>query len=227
MVSFSVAPEVKQRFPAAHVAFIQGMCHSNALVDEAAFQAALSEAVAKTKTIPVLAEHPPLAAWRKMYRAFGEDPTKRKPSAEALVKRMRNGESFPRVNAIVDCYNLVSLKHLVPIGGQDAERVSGAVLLRFAKEGEPFVPLGAQETQTTNAGEVVYADAEKILCRKWNYRDCEQAKIAEHTRQFVLFVDGAEGIAKEDVEATAKDLCETLSRFLDDGQASYRMVPFT
>lgn len=161
-----------------------------------------------------------------MYRAFGEDPTKRKPSAEALAKRIRTGEPLPRLNAVVDCYNAVSLKHTLPVGGQDADCLAGEIVLRFAREGEPFIALGG-EAQETNEGEVVYADSEKILCRKWNYRDCESAKISERTRNFILVVDGAEGISIHEVEAAAKELCETLKRFVRDCTAAYSLLPFS
>jgi len=61
---------------------------------------------------------------------------------------------------------------------------------------------------------VVYADAEKILCRKWNYRDCEEAKIAETTTKFVLVVDGAAGIPAEKVEGAANELKAALEKFI-------------
>ena len=226
MTSFSVSPGVKMRFPTARVGFIQGECAANAFSDEERLAEYADNAIAQTRLISSLPEHPNIAAWRKMYRAFGEDPTKRKPSAEALAKRIQKGEPLPRLNAIVDCYNAVSLMHLLPVGGQDADKISGGVVLRFAQEGEPFVALGG-ELQATNAGEVIYADAKNVLCRKWNYRDCEPAKISEETRRFVLVVDGAEGIPRDAVDAAARDLCMLLEKCVSGCAAAHSVYPFS
>ncbi|MFH1056293.1 MAG: phenylalanine--tRNA ligase beta subunit-related protein, partial [Candidatus Micrarchaeota archaeon] len=106
----------------------------------------------------------------------------------------------------------------------DLEKVEGKVTLRFAKEGEKFTPLGALEVQETNEGEVVYADEQKILCRKWNYRDCEEAKIAEYTKKFVLVVDGAMDISGEQVENATNDLALTLEKFVDGCKARISFV---
>lgn len=226
MASFSVSPEVRARFPSARICFVQGSCAPNTFSDEAAFSEYATTAEAQVRAIPVLSEHPNIAAWRKIFRAFGEDPTKRKPSAEALAKRIIKGEPLPRLNPIVDCYNAVSLKHLIPIGGQDSDKIAGEITLRFSKEGEPFIALGG-ERQTANGGEVVYADAEKILCRKWNYRDCEPAKISAETRKFVLFVDGAEGIQESAVEEAAQDLCQLLQKCVSGCIAAYSISAFS
>ncbi|MBU1197279.1 hypothetical protein KJ765_02080 [Candidatus Micrarchaeota archaeon] len=226
MVSFSVASDVRQRFPEAHVAFVQGQCRLNAFSHETAYSEYAFRAESNAREIPILAEHPHIASWRKMFRGFGEDPTKRKPSAEALAKRVRRGESLPRINAVVDCYNAVSLNHLIPVGGQDASRLSGNVRLRFAKEGEPFTALGG-EHQTVHGGEVVYADDKTVLCRKWNYRDCEPAKISNRTNSFVLFVDGGEGISRDRVEAAATDLCDLINTSVSEGCATYSLIPFS
>lgn len=216
----SISKDVAAKFPGVTIGIIEGECAKNSIADEKAFLEETAQAEAKTRLIPVLSENPNIAAWRKMFRAFGEDPTKRKSSAEALAKRVLNGESLPRINGIVDCYNLVSLRNLVPIGGHDSEKIEGQVTLRFAREGEKFTPLGAREIQETNGGEVVYADAKKILCRKWNYRDCEEAKISGETTRFTLIADGAMGLEREKVEKTAFDLAKTLERMLEACKAS-------
>ena len=215
-----ISKEIAARFPGVTIGIVQGECAKNAFADENAYLQQARAAEEETRKIANLAEQPNVAAWRKMYRAFSEDPTKRKPSAEALAKRVLNGEQLPRVNALVDCYNLVSLRNLIPVGGQDREKIVGQMVLRFAREGESFTPLGAKEIQQANEGEVVYADAEKILCRKWNYRDCEEAKIAETTAKFVLVVDGAAGIPAEKVEGAANELKAALEKFIQGCSAN-------
>ena len=221
-MEFEVAQEVAQKFAGLHIAVVQGTCSANKLVNENPFLQEKKIVEEKSKTI-VLAEHPSVQAWRKTFRAFGADPTKTRSSAEALLRRMQKGEALPRINSIVDVYNLISLKHVLPIGGQDEEKVCGKVFLRIAGETEKFVPLGASEQGRVDVGEVVYADDEKILCSKWNYRDCEPAKISDATKKFVLFVDGAPGIEKQKVEGTAKELAEMLKKFVQGCDTHYRV----
>lgn len=80
-------------------------------------------------------------------------------------------ENLPEINPVVDAYNAVSLMHVLPFGGQDASKVDGNITLRFSKPDDVFSPLGSGERQTVDAGDVVYADASKVLCSKWNWRD--------------------------------------------------------
>src|SRR5690606_9817125 len=69
------------------------------------------------------------AAVRAMYRRFGVDPTRTRPSSEALLRRVRKGESLPRINTIVDICNWCSLEFQVPYGLYDLSKVDGAIVL--------------------------------------------------------------------------------------------------
>lgn len=211
MPEFFVSQEVYQKFAGLHIAVVEGSCSENKFSDEKAFLQEKKIAEENARKI-VLAEHPNIAAWRKTFHAFGADPTKTRSSGEALLRRVQRGDSLPSINAVVDVYNLISLKHTLPIGGQDEEKIFGNVFLRIAGENEKFVPLGASEPARIDVGEVVYADGEKILCSKWNYRDCEPAKISGETKKFVLFIDGCSGIEKERVENAAKELIAMLNK---------------
>ena len=88
------------------------------------------------------ADHPHIAAWRDAFSAFGSKPSRYPSSAEALMARVLKGGSLPRVNLLVDLYNAVSVRHAVPVGGEDADRLEGALRLVVAAGGEPFDPRG-------------------------------------------------------------------------------------
>src|SRR5262249_46344623 len=76
--------------------------------------------------------HPHLAAWRTTFSAFGSKPSKFLCSAEALVKRTLKGEEIPPISRVVDAYNAVSLRHVVPAGGEDLDRLESDLTLAFA-----------------------------------------------------------------------------------------------
>ncbi|MBZ5637698.1 MAG: hypothetical protein LAO51_02960 [Acidobacteriia bacterium] len=79
-----------------------------------------------------------LAPARELYRAFGIDPTRTRPSSEALLRRVLLGKPLPRILNAVDVCNLCSLRFLLPIGLYDAARLRGAVRLRRGLPGESF-----------------------------------------------------------------------------------------
>ncbi len=91
------------------------------------------------------------AAVRGMYRRTGLDPTKRRPSSEALLRRVRKGEALPRINSLVDVCNWCSLEFQLPYGLYDLDRIEGDVILRLGAEGES-VPKESGRTRSMSGG---------------------------------------------------------------------------
>src|SRR5438552_5067158 len=79
-----------------------------------------------------------IAAVRTMYKRVGIDPTKRRPSSEALLRRVRKGDTLPRINSMVDVCNWCSLEFQLPYGLYDAAHIAGDVMLRIGREGESY-----------------------------------------------------------------------------------------
>jgi DNA/RNA-binding domain of Phe-tRNA-synthetase-like protein len=77
-------------------------------------------------------------AVRGLYRKLGIDPTKRRPSSEALLRRIRRGDPLPRVNALVDVCNWCSVESRLPFGLYDAGRINGAIECRRGRQGEAY-----------------------------------------------------------------------------------------
>ncbi len=86
-----------------------------------------------------LKELPPGFQWsRKLYRSFSTDPTKHRPSSEALWRRTKKGLEFPEVNPYVDLTNLLSLKYQVPYGLYDLDLVKGEIEIARGGEGDSY-----------------------------------------------------------------------------------------
>lgn len=83
-----------------------------------------------------------VALVRAMYRRFGIDPTRTRPSSEALWRRVRRGLSWPRINTLVDACNRCSLETQLPFGVYDLDRVSGAIALRRGAAGDHYEGIG-------------------------------------------------------------------------------------
>lgn len=97
-----------------------------------------------------------ITAVRAMYRALGLDPTKTRPSSEALLRRVRRGEPLPRVNTLVDVINWSSLESQLPFGLYDADRIAGAVTMRIGRDGESYP--GIRKDVVHLASRLVVAD---------------------------------------------------------------------
>jgi DNA/RNA-binding domain of Phe-tRNA-synthetase-like protein len=96
------------------------------------------------------------AAVRTMYKRVGIDPTKRRPSSEALLRRVRKGEGLPRINSMVDVCNWCSLEFQLPYGLYDAAHIEGHVVLRLGKEGESYP--GIRKDDVHVGGRITLAD---------------------------------------------------------------------
>jgi DNA/RNA-binding domain of Phe-tRNA-synthetase-like protein len=101
---------------------------------------------------------PELAPARELYRACGIDPTKRRPSSEALLRRVLQGKPLYRISNAVDACNFCSLRFLLPIGLYDADRVAGgAAVVRRGLPGESYPGIG--KDVVTLGGQILLADA--------------------------------------------------------------------
>ena len=112
----------------------------------------LAEAEAKVRITPP----PESAAVRTMYKRVGLDPTKTRPSSEALLRRVRKGDTIPRINSLVDIVNWCSLEFQLPYGLYDFAKVSGPVTMRLGRDGESYA--GIRKDDVNVGGRITVAD---------------------------------------------------------------------
>jgi DNA/RNA-binding domain of Phe-tRNA-synthetase-like protein len=118
--------------------------------------AALAEAEARIRAGDEAESAATQAAVRAMYRRFGTDPTRTRPSSEALRRRVRRGERLPRVNTLVDIGNWCSAETALPYGLYDVDRLEGPIVLRLGRPGEHYP--GIRKDDVHVAGRLVAAD---------------------------------------------------------------------
>jgi DNA/RNA-binding domain of Phe-tRNA-synthetase-like protein len=116
---------------------------------EVARAAQAAKSAAPTSTAPA----------RALYKRFGIDPTRVRPSSEALLRRLKKAEPLPRVNSLVDVANALSVQLQVPVGLYDLDKVKGEELaLRLGAEGESYTGIGKEKVNV--AGRICVADAD-------------------------------------------------------------------
>ena len=149
MLRFSVAPDLVAVCRPA-VARLEG---AQVVEREPRLIATLAEAESLVR------QRPPadVAAVRTMYKRVGLDPTKTRPSSEALLRRVRKGDTLPRINSLVDVCNWCSLEFQLPYGLYDAAHVEGDIELRLGREGESYP--GIRKDDVHVAGRLTLADA--------------------------------------------------------------------
>lgn len=112
----------------------------------------LAEAEAKVRIAPPA----DAAAVRAMYKKVGIDPTKTRPSNEALLRRVRKGDTIPRINSAVDIVNWCSLEFQLPYGLYDASKIEGPVTMRRGADGEKYG--GIRKDDVNVSGRITVAD---------------------------------------------------------------------
>ncbi|MER7571507.1 phenylalanine--tRNA ligase beta subunit-related protein [Streptomyces sp. NPDC126514] len=159
-------------------------------------------------------EYPHMAAWREVYTAFGAKPSRTRNSAEALAKRALSGAGLPRINLLVDLYNAISVAHLIPVGGEDLDRIQGGMRLIRATGDEPFVTVadGAETLEHPDAGEVVWCDDAGVTCRRWNWRQGPRTRLTEETVSALFLLESMTPMPVAEVERAAAELAELLEK---------------
>ena len=160
-------------------------------------------------TVDSIKEMPSIEATRTAYRRCGKDPSRYRPSGEALVRRTLKGNELYRVSTLVDLINLASIAYGYSIGGFDADRIEGdALCLGIGREGEPYEGIGRGVLNIE--GMPVYRDDIGGIGTPTS--DHERTKLSLETTSLLTIVNGYDG-NRENVDACATYIQELLRRY--------------
>jgi DNA/RNA-binding domain of Phe-tRNA-synthetase-like protein len=155
---------------------------------------------AKAKySVESLKNNPTVRAYRDFYWKLNIDPTKTRPSGEALLRRVLNGNELPNISTVVDAYNLASMETIVPISGFDRDQLNPPLHVRFAKN-ETFIGIGMDKPMLLTEKILVLTDEKQVLC-VYPYRDSDHTKITLRTQKPVIIGYGAPAIGQEQLKA--------------------------
>lgn len=213
-VKFIVSTEVAELFPDLRIAILTVRQMDNhgedSELQQLKEQAALK--IYNEHTYETLSKLAQIEAWRDAYRAFGVNPKNSRPTAEAFLRRLTKGESFPTISKAVDSYLLVETEYFLPVGGYDLEKLQGDIVLRRSPGAESFVPIGGVAEELTRPGEVVYTDDTRVLTRKWNFKDCDNSKITESSTSIVLFTEAPfANLSTESLQSSVSRMAELIT----------------
>jgi DNA/RNA-binding domain of Phe-tRNA-synthetase-like protein len=172
-VGVHVSPEVAAAWPDYRATVVIADGIHNGPSDEVTERLlAAAEQAAREPGLERAADDPRIAAWRHVFSEFGSKPSRYPCSAESLLARVLKGGALPRINALVDTYNAVSLRHVIPVGGEDLDQLQGDLRLVRGEDGE-----------------VVWRDDGGVTCRRWNWRQEPRTALTEATKSAFFVFD--------------------------------------
>jgi DNA/RNA-binding domain of Phe-tRNA-synthetase-like protein len=209
MARLLVTPEIFTRFPGVVLGVIVVREIDNTR-QSAEILAGRRQEEARVREIfaaQPIPEHQHIAPWREAYRKFGAKPKDHPSSIENLVRRVAKGHALPQINPLVDLYNTISLRFLLPAGGEDLDRTQGDIQLCVAGENEtPVRLLGEPEARPPYPGEVIYKDDLGAICRRWNWKEADRTKLNSQTRRAILVLEGLPPVGASEIEEAAEAL---------------------
>lgn len=168
-------------------------------------------------------ENPKIKSWRDAYSLFGAKPKKYTCSVDNLYRMTLSGIELRHINKLVDIYNYISIKHIVPVGGDDIDFVDGDITLTIAKGNEIFKELNAEEIKNPEIGEVIYQDDKEVLCRRWNWRECDKSKMTEDTKNALLVIEGLPPVSEEEIKVILDDFSGLIKKYCG-GEAKMHLL---
>lgn len=224
-MAFIVTDAFWELFPTARIGVLTAHDLSRDAAAAAAAAALLAEVAAERAAQLAgadIATHPAVAPWRAAYRRFGLKPSHYRSSIESLLRAAQAGRTRS-IDPLVDLYNAMSLRHMLPCGGEDLATLVGPVCLTCATGGEPFRTIGATADDPPQPGEVIYRDDAGVICRGWNWREAERTRLRDETRAALLVFEALPEHPPEVLEHALTDLAALVGRHLG-GTTRWRIL---
>ncbi|MDL2207456.1 hypothetical protein LJB82_01875 [Desulfovibrio sp. OttesenSCG-928-M16] len=215
---FTIKSEIFAKFPnmkivTAIVTAIRPATSESQVEIDAYAAAAWRSAGQEVATYGNAQSHPNIKPWGERMREVGA-PRKHFPSSiEALARRAGKGDQRIKINPLVDFYNAISLKYLVPAGGFDIDSLRNDLSLRFSRQGDMFTALDSDEAVAIPAGEVSYADGSEIITRHFVWKQSRHASLETESKK-VVFVS-------EILGELPTELVGKVCKAFQDGVAQY------
>jgi DNA/RNA-binding domain of Phe-tRNA-synthetase-like protein len=216
VLTFQYHPELFENFPEAQAGVIVARGLTNGPSPQALKERFLAEQAKVLEEIgdTPLSEIESLAAWRKAFRRFGVNPTKYRSAVEALLRRLTKKGDIPSINTLVDIGNLVSICYKLPVAIFDVGQLDGDITVQLAAGDEPFTPLGVDQAEFPDKGEVIFLDTSGVVvARRWCWRQSDDSAARAQTQDAIIAAEGFHHGVEEDLRAMVDDLMALLAEF--------------
>jgi len=223
-MKFTVTQKIFSKFPSAKFGalLIEGVDNSKVIPELETLHIETVREVASKFKDQNIKELPEIRSWREVFKQLDLN-REFFPSHEALLMRVISKKSLPRINPLVDIYNIISLKHLIPIGGHDTDKAP-SIRIDETSGKETFQTMNTNEIIKVKKGEFAYICEDKILTRNFVWRQGETSKTNENTKSIFIPIDNVAGdMTKDNIKAIAFELAELITKNLG-GKAKFGFV---
>ena len=205
---------LKNKFPglSAEILYFKGVDiqPNDPMLEE--YKTKIYQEIQEKWTLDDLREYPQFRAYRDFFWKLDIDPTKTRPAAEALIRRILRGNSLYNINTFVDTYNLVSMKAAIPIASFDDYTLNDDLYMREAEPGEEFLGIAMKHPRFLRGGEVIIEDGEQLVAI-YPYRDADATKVTLATQDVKMLICGAPSVEDEVLLSTAELAEEIITKF--------------
>ncbi len=156
---------------------------------------------------------PILQGFRLLHERIGCSNRKNIAASENLLKFLLKTGHLPRVNLLVDIYNLVSVKSRLALGAHDTKYIGGNVHLKITTGQEGFWPIGSPEPDSVKSGEYAYIDDDNDIICRLEVRQVEKTKVTPDTKDCFYIVQGNPSTSPEALKYATEDLIDLTQRF--------------
>jgi lysyl-tRNA synthetase class 1 len=213
LISFS--PEFVKTYPSASVGFalINGVNIAKTNPDLEAKKKRFLQEIGGLTT-EMINQYPEVISYRKMYKNMGVDWHSKRPSPEALLRRIATGKGlYAPINVCVDAYNLVVMRKRISSGAFNADKIKFPCQVKICQGGESAVFIGDKEPTVLAKGEVSYFDQEGPFNMDYNYRDALRSLVSEETKNLWINIDGVYEITPTMVLKTLDETIAIITKY--------------
>jgi DNA/RNA-binding domain of Phe-tRNA-synthetase-like protein len=212
-ITFDVDDEVLALGLTVAAIVVQGIDNQKSTPEFDAFFERETRQVLQDLSLENIKRDPLLQGFRQLHERAGCSNRKTIAASENLLKFLLKTGHLPRVNLLVDIYNLVSLTSRLALGAHDVRSIGGNVRLRMTNGQESFWPIGSREPALVKPGEYAYIDDNNDIICRLEVRQVEKTKVTLHTKECFYIIQGNPAVTSDDLKAATENLIELTRRF--------------
>ncbi len=225
MPDYTIAPEIFTRYPGytRGIILASGVTNRPSPPDLIALLRDAENTLRQQLTMEQLPTHPRLVAWREAYRSFGAKPSEFRSSIEALARRVLKDQAIPSINALVDIGNILSLKYLIAAGCHAVDQVKDSLMLRPATGTEDFQAFGSELHEHPEPGEIIFAEGEIVLTRRWSWRQAQHTLTELSTTAVEYNLDGLPPVTGAELKPISTEARHLITHYCG-GRTHYTLL---
>jgi tyrosyl-tRNA synthetase len=216
-MKFSLKKELTDKFPNLQVGLLVATDVDNTQNLDQTYQILWNknEKRAKEFNKSELKDIPKIQSWLNAFKKVNIDPQENLPSHAAMLQRVINREQIPSINPLVNLYNAQSLDSLLPLGGHDLDKIKGDISVGPNSKKLEFTPINSDQniSITTPANEFVYADSQKVMTRKWVWRQSQKTMTTTETQNILIPIDNLGQYKNKKLQAIATKLKSLIIKY--------------